>query len=202
MIDISRTVSPDALVYPGDPPVRIHPLCRIGPASAYNLLEVRTTCHVLTHVDAPRHFFEDGAAIDELPPERFVGEALVIAVNAPAVRPEHLPAGMRGLSLLFKTRHSGPWGAEFDTTHVYVEAGAAARIAASGANLVGIDYLSVDRCGDEAYPVHRALLGAGIPILEGLDLSAAAPGKYTLIALPLRLAGADGSPARAVLVPR
>jgi len=200
LIDISRPISPEALVYPGDPPVAMERLCRVGAGHPYNLTQLHCTCHILTHLDAPRHFFDHGAAVDELPPQRFVSEALVIPIEGPEVLPSHLPKAIGGLSLLFRTRHSGPWPPEFDTQHVYVSADAARRMAAEGANLVGIDYLSVDRCGDPDYPAHRLLLGAGVPILEGLDLAAAAPGRYTLIALPLRLAGADGSPVRAVLL--
>jgi arylformamidase len=200
LIDISRPIAPGALVYPGDPPVAIEPLCRLASGDAFNLSQLRFASHTLTHLDAPRHFFDDGAAVDELPPERFLGEALVVAVEGPVILPEHVPEEPRGLNILFRTRHSGPWSGLFDSSHVYVSADAARRMADGGANLVGIDYLSIDRAGDEDYPAHRALLGAGVLVLEGLDLAAAAPGRYRLIALPLRLAGGDGSPVRAVLL--
>ena len=200
LIDISRPIAPGALVYPDDPPVRITPLCRIAEGAPFNVSEFHCAGHILTHLDAPRHFFDDGAAVDELPPERFLGDALVVAVEGPMVLPEHVPAEPRGLNLLFRTRHSGPWSGPFDRSHVYIGADAARRMAAGGVNLVGIDYLSIDRAGDEDYPAHRALLGAGVLVIEGLDLAAAAPGRYQLIALPLRLAGGDGSPVRAVLL--
>lgn len=200
ILDISRTIAAGALVYPGDPPPRFTRLCTIGANSPINLLRFDFTAHVLTHLDAPLHFFPEGASIADLPPERFLSEALVVAVDGTAVEPHHVPENAHGLSLLFRTRHSGPWPPAFDSDHVYITAEAAARMAHEGINLAGIDYLSVDRHHDEAYPAHRTLLGAGIPILEGVDLAAAPPGRYRLIALPLKIAGGDGSPVRAVLL--
>lgn len=108
----------------------------------------------------------------------------------------------RGRHLLFKTRHSDTFDPRsFDEQHVYVTAEAAALAVERRVNLVGIDDLSVDRHGDETYPAHRTRLGAGVPILEGLDLGGVTPGLYPLTALPLRIARGDGSPVRAVLTP-
>lgn len=148
-------------------------------------------------------FFPEGDAVDEIPPQRFFGEAVVIEVDGPAVEPEHIPQSAAGLNLLFKTGNSKHWDApEFDTDYVYISAAAAETIAARGANLVGIDYLSADRFGDESYPAHHTLLGAGILILEGIDLSGVDSGRYTLIAVPLKISGGDGSPVRALLIPK
>lgn len=202
-IDISRTIEPGALVYPGDPPLEARPLCRIGPGSPFNLLELRWTTHFLTHLDAPLHFFEGAASVAEIPPERLIGQALVISVDGPAVLAEHIPASAAGVSLLFRTRHSSDWDPQiYDRDHVYISPAAARLMVERGVRLAGVDYLSVDRFGDEDYPVHRTLLGHGVLILEGLDLRSAPPGSYTLIALPLKIAGGDGSPVRAVLLPR
>jgi len=201
IIDLSRTIEPGALVYPGDPPLGMQPLCRIGPNSPYNLLELRWTTHFLTHLDAPLHFIEGGASTAGIPPERLIGPALVISVEGPAVLPRHIPESVQGMSLLFRTRHSSAWDSgAYDRDHVYVGPAAAETMVARGVNLAGIDYLSVDPFGDEQYPAHRILLGNGVLILEGLDLAAAPPGRYTLVALPLKISGGDGSPVRAVLI--
>ena len=201
-IDISRTISSGALVYPGDTPPSVHRRCDLGAGDPFNILEFQWSGHVLTHVDAPRHFFRDGDAVDEIPPERFMGEAEVIEVEGPAVEPTHIPQQATGLNLLFKTRNSDHWDApEFNPGYVYISAAAAGIIAQRGANLVGIDYLSADRFGDESYPAHHTLLGAGILILEGIDLSGVEAGRYTLIAVPLKISGGDGSPVRALLIP-
>ncbi len=201
LYDISRTIAAGALVYPGDPPISVRRLCRIGPDCPYNLQELLWTTHVLTHLDAPLHFVENGASVDQLPPARFLGEAAVVSVDGAAVLPEHIPDGAHGLSLLFRTRHSGEWSAkDYDCDHVYISRAAAQIMVQRGVNLAGIDYLSVDRFGDEDYPAHRILLGGGVLVLEGLDLAETPPGRYTLIALPLKIAAGDGSPTRAVLV--
>ena len=202
-IDISRTISAEALVYPGDLPPEIKPRYEMARGDPFNLQDLHWSGHLLTHLDAPRHFFPEGDAIDDLPPDRFVGPAEVIEVEGPAVLPAHVPQQSAGLNLLFKTRNSIHWDPRaYDTGHVYISAAAAEAIAARGANLVGIDYLSADRFGDGDFPAHHALLGAGVLILEGIDLSGVEAGSYTLIALPLKIAGGDGSPVRAVLVPR
>lgn len=201
LIDISRTISGDALVYPGDPAPRLERLQEIARGAPVNTLQLRWTTHLLTHLDLPRHFSDSGVAAPDIPVDRFIGPALVVEVEGAAVLPEHIPAQISGLNLLFKTRHSGAWDPlVYDTGHVYISAPAAREIARRGANLAGIDYLDVDRHGDADYPAHRALLSAGVLILEGIDLSGVEPGPYTLIALPLKIEGGDGSPVRAVLM--
>jgi arylformamidase len=205
LIDISRPIASGGLVYPGDPPLEVERLCTAGKDAPCTITSLGGwTTHFLTHVDAPLHFVAGGATLDDTPLERFAGEALVVEVEGDAVLPEHLPQGedLWGVAVLFKTRNSriDDWTV-FREDHVYVSAAAAARAVERRVNLVGIDYLSVDRHGDEAYPAHHTLLGNGVLILEGIDLAGVAPGRYTLVALPLRIAGADGSPVRAALIP-
>ncbi|MSV30119.1 MAG: cyclase family protein [Bryobacterales bacterium] len=202
IIDISRCISPGALVYPGDPPILAKSICTIGPDSPYNLTQLGWTTHILTHIDSPRHFLENGASLDDLPLRRFMGPAKVIEVDGDAVLARHIPIGVQGMNLLFKTRNSERWNpGGFDTQHTYISREAAEVMAESGVNLAGIDYLSVDRFGDAGYPTHRALLGGDVLILEGLDLAHVEAGEYRLVALPLRIERGDGSPVRAVLLP-
>ena len=204
LFDISRTISSDAPTYPGDPPLGTEPLCTIGEDAPCNITRLTGwTTHVLTHVDAPLHFIKDGASLDEIDLTRFVRAALVVEVSGDAIGPADLPpsAEIEGKSILFKTRNSNePTPGRFNEEHVWLRSEAAAELVASGANLVGIDYLSIDRYGDEDYPAHRVLLEANVLILEGVDLAGVVPGGYTLVALPLKIAGADGSPVRAVLL--
>lgn len=203
IIDISRTIADGALVYPGDDPVELERHWRIGPECPINMSRLSWTTHVLTHLDPPFHFFEDGLSIDEIPLARFTGEARVVEITGDSIGPDDIPPveSIQGRNLLFKTRHSAAFNSRhFDPHHVYLTPEAARMAVARGVNLVGIDYLSVDRYGDEAFPAHRTLLGAGVLILEGLDLSDASAGCYTLHAFPLKLAHGDGSPVRAILV--
>ncbi len=201
-IDISRTISPGALVYPGDPPILAHSFCTIGPDCPYNLTQLGWTTHILTHIDAPRHFLANGPSLDDLPLRRFMGMSRVIEVEGDAVLPQHIPPGVEGMNLLFKTRNSERWNPhEFDASHVYISREAAETMVESRVNLAGIDYLSVDRAADAEYPAHHSLLGGNVLILEGIDLSHVEPGAYHLLALPLRIERGDGSPVRAVLLP-
>lgn len=212
-IDISRPVQSGAAVYPGDPPVRLERVAAIGPGSPFQLSEISASVHLLTHLDAPAHFVPGGQTIDLIPLERFCGPALVVAIDGDAISAEAITAAldeqiaaagknidMAGLNLLFKTRHSSaPLPAAFDERHAHLTLPAARMLAEAGVNLVGIDYLDIEAPGDSNFLVHRTLLESGVLILEGLDLAAARPGRWTLSAFPLRLAGAEAAPCRAVL---
>jgi arylformamidase len=170
-IDISILLAPETPVWPGDPPFRIEREDK-GP---FVLSTVAMTVHTGTHVDAPLHFLPNGAAIDALPPDALVGEARVIRIeDAGDVR--------RGERVLIKGSEVPP-----ATARLFAE---------RGVRCVGVEGLTV---GD--FETHRILLGAGVWCIENLDLSAAAPGRYELVCLPLRIAGAEGAPARALLRP-
>lgn len=204
VIDISRTISPEALVYPGDAPLEMERVCEIGADCPFNLTRLGWSTHFLTHVDVPLHFFQHGASTDDIPLHRFMSEAIVIEVSGDVIVSEHIPseAIVRGKSILFKTRNSANFDPiQYDQNHVYLSGAAAETAVARKVSLVGIDYLSIDRHGDETYPAHRTLLSNDVLILEGADLSDVMPGHYHLIALPLKIAGGDGSPVRAVLIP-
>ncbi len=102
--------------------------------------------------------------------------------------------------MLLKTRMSGQMlKGGYQEDHVYLTVDAALYLAQAGIKLVGFDYLSIDRFGSADFPAHHALLGAGVVVVEGLDLSEVEPGEYDMACLPLRVAGGDGAPARVVL---
>lgn len=204
LIDISRTITPHATVYPGDPALTHTALFAIGPDCPFSLTGLNWSTHFLTHLDPPAHFIAGGATIDEIPLERFTGIATVVEVDETVIEPHHFHRQplAQGSAVFFKTRHSAQWSGsgEFERDHVYLSSAAAQEAVALGLNMVGIDYLSVDRYGDEDYPAHRTLLGNGILILEGLDLSQASPGQYRYCAFPLKIGKGDGAPVRAVLM--
>jgi arylformamidase len=101
---------------------------------------------------------------------------------------------------LFKSSNGDIWEpGVFRTDYVYISGRAARLLAARGAKLVGVDYMTVDKWADPEFPSHYALLGSGVVILEGLDLRHIAPGEYELVAFPLKIVGCDGSPVRAAL---
>jgi arylformamidase len=176
---------------------------RIASGEPYNVARITMGAHSGTHVDAPYHFLADGDTVDELPLEILIGKARVVEIGArDKIERSDLEAlDLRDdLRVLIRTRMSGQLRVpEFQEDFVYLTPDAATYLVQAGIKLVGIDYLSVERYGSKEFAAHHALLSAGVVIVEGLDLSAAEPGEYDMTCLPLRIVGADGSPARVVL---
>jgi len=157
-----------------------------------------------THIDAPSHFLSGGATLDALPIEATVGPARVIAIeDRESVKPAELQPHKlrRGERILLKTRNSDRcWKTRrFVKDFVFIAKEGAAWLVEGGVRTVGIDYLSVGGFKRDSVETHEILLGAGVWLIEGLRLAGVAPGKYDLICLPIRLRGAEGAPARAVL---
>ncbi|MBI4728007.1 MAG: cyclase family protein [Acidobacteria bacterium] len=196
------------MVWPNDPPVSVEPAHRIARGDVANVSLLRLGSHTGTHVDPPCHFIEGAPAVDAIPLDALVGPAVVADLRgvSGAIGPEDLerlalPEGTE--RLLFRTDNSEIWGrrpARFPDSYVALSPEGARWVLARGIRLVGTDFLSIERAGAPGHPVHVALLSAGIVILEGLDLSGVEPGSYTLLCLPLKVAGGDGAPARAVLM--
>ena len=217
IIDISRPLGATTQVWPGDPPVVIEPVARLeaGDPAAVSRLMLGT--HTGTHVDPPAHFIPGGATVDELPLEVLVGPAVVVEIPAPPgpldgqlLATLGIPAG--AVRILLKTGGregasgpasggAGPDAATAGPAAMFgpLSLDGATWLAGRGVALVGVDTLSIEPASTD-YPVHRTLLGAGVVIVEGLDLSAAPPGEYQLVCLPLRITAGDGAPARAVLM--
>ena len=203
--DISLPVATGGVTYPGSPEIRIWHEQAIAHGDAANVSALSFGSHTATHVDAPRHFIDGGRAVDELALERLIGPALVcefadhvMAIGEAELRKHDLGDRRR---VLLKTRNSALLGSrEFVPDFTYLAPDGAEYLVRRGVELVGIDYLSIERFGADAPRTHRALLERDIVIVEGLDLRRIPPGEYELICLPLKLAGLDGAPARAVLV--
>jgi arylformamidase len=203
IIDVTVPLSADVPVYPGDTRFQMEFTHRIGDGQPYNATRLTLGTHSGTHVDAPYHFLADGRTVDQLPLEILIGKARVAFVAArDKIERDDLEAlNLRDdIRVLLKTRMSGQLRvAEFQEDFVYLTPDAATYLVQAGIKLVGIDYLSVEKFQSRDFAAHHALLGAGVVVVEGLDLSAAEPGEYDMTCLPLRIAGADGSPARVVL---
>ncbi len=199
IIDISVPVSPSTVSWENESIPVIERVSSIEAGDGYNLSRLVLNTHTGTHVDAPLHFIEGGGSSDELSLDALVGPALVVdardvseEIDAELVAHE-LPAGCE--RILFSTRNSELWDQpSFSSDFVGISPQAASLLVERGVRLVGIDYLSVG-----APETHRELLSHGVVLLEGLDLRAVAAGRYRLVCLPLRVVGADGAPARAVL---
>jgi len=204
--DLSLPISPTMVTWPGDPAVRIEPRLRIARGHAANVSELYLGSHTGTHVDPPYHFDDSGVRVDELPLEVLIGRTWVYEFES---RGKIDVSDLQGnvpqdaVRLLLKTANSDLWGrgvTEFTPDFVVITTEAAHWIVQRGIKLLGVDYLSVERPGSVEHPVHHALLGAGVIVVEGLDLSSLESGWYNLYCLPLRVAGGDGAPARAIAV--
>jgi arylformamidase len=206
LLDVSVSLNENTTVWPGDPSLTRQPVCTLDKdGCAVTGLSLST--HTGTHLDAPRHFFKDGAPIDHLPTDLMVGPCRVLEVTseelieAADLQEEDLLGVER---LLFKTRNSRRrWMEEpFDPDFVALSPDAARLLVKAGVRLIGIDALSIGRSDEAGMEVHRILLGAGVWILEAIDLSRIKPGPYELHCLPLKIQGGDGAPARVLLRPR
>lgn len=203
-IDVSLRLSERLPTYPGNPPFKFEPVKRIAEGASSNVSAVQFGTHAGTHVDAPRHFFSDAPGVDRLSLDVLVGPGRVVhfpgssAVGVRQLEQVNLDGVTR---LLIRTDNSDRWASAdtFDPGFVYLADDGARWLVERGVQLVGIDYLSIEKFKAAGAPTHRALLGAGVVVIEGLDLSAVAPGDYEVICLPLKIGDADGAPARVVL---
>jgi arylformamidase len=205
--DISVSLRTGGLIYPGNPPISITAQQAISQGAGANVSRLDFGSHSGTHVDAPKHFFDDGAGVDLMPLDVLMGPCRLLAFSdaVMSIGEAELQAhDLTGVTrVLLKTRNSS-WLAsgstEFHPDYTYVAPDGAEYLAALGVQLVGVDYLSVEQFHSGHHRTHRTLLERGIVIVEGLLLSDPPAGDYELRCLPIKLAGLDGAPARAVLI--
>ncbi|TET33789.1 MAG: cyclase family protein [Planctomycetota bacterium] len=205
LIDISVPVREGMIVWPGDGGPRITRLRSLEEGSHSNFSGMECSLHTGTHIDAPLHFISGANSIDRVPLEVFIGPAQVLYfpdnefITADDLENSGLPDETE--RLLLKTRNSDWWKEgvmEFREDYVALTDDAARWVVEHGIKLLGVDYLSIDHQvhGKNA---HSILLGAGLVLLETINLSGVEPGEYELFSQPLNLIGAEGSPVRAVL---
>jgi kynurenine formamidase len=209
IVDLSHPITEDMPLYPGTPRPRLAPHHRLE-ADGYRERQITLTTHVGTHVDAPAHLEPDGATLDELPVERFVGRAAVIDAGpledgrVPVARFEDARARLAGCDIvLLRTGWSERWGTDAYLRGFPCLAPDAARwLVDQRVKAFGVDAISVDPMGDPELAVHHVLLGAGLVLIENLTGLAALPDDrpFTVCALPLPLTGGDGCPVRAVAI--
>lgn len=206
-IDVTATLDPARTpVYEGDAPMQFEFLKDMRKGDMLTLSVYALGAHSGTHMDAPMHFIADGAAIDQVALDPLIGAARVIEIpdSVRAIDSGELNRhDWRGATrVLFRTRSSlRGWmdAPEFQRDFAYIAPDAAQLLADAGVLLVGVDYISAEQFGAPEPRTHRILLGRGIPIVEGLDLRPVQAGDYDVIVLPLKVAGHEGAPARAIL---
>jgi arylformamidase len=205
--DISLTLSATLPVWPGDPRIELTQVASMDQGAEVNVTRLNAAVHIGTHVDAPHHFLNDGRTVENLPLEVLTGPCYVVqlpdgieAITAEVLERTEINKDMK--RILFGTRNSHLWAkgeTEFQTDFVAITEDGAEWLVERGVQLVGVDYLSVAPYSDPA-PTHHILLKAGVVIVEGLNLAQIIRGFYDLYCLPLKIAGSDGAPARAILI--
>lgn len=205
LIDVSMDIEEGMIHWPTDPGVAVKHFSSIKNGDSANNSEICCGTHTGTHIDAPRHFIENGIGIDGINPDLLIGPCRVVEVNSGIktiskdfLEPLNITKGER---LLFKTKNSlwiNDKDRNFHEDYVYVAAAGAKYLVEKGVILVGVDYLSVEGY-HIGHDTHMALLGAGIVVIESLNLFNAQPGKYRLIALPIKIKNSDGAPCRVLL---
>ena len=203
LIDVSVPLDGNLPTYPGNTPFSLEPIKRIDRGQSSNVSSLHMSAHTGTHVDAPRHFYVDGAGVEALPLEMLIGRARVIEVSGrKGIGPEELSAVdlSEDVRVLIKTPNSRLWGqSEFHPDYLGVTEAGAKHLVDRGVKVLGVDYLSVEEFKKPGAPAHHVLLGGGTIVIEGLNLRDVDPGVYEMLCLPLRIVGADGAPARVVL---
>ncbi|HEV8544250.1 MAG TPA: cyclase family protein [Verrucomicrobiae bacterium] len=203
-IDISVMIKPGMAHWPDNPEIRVERMLDMERGDVCNVSVLSMGSHTGTHMDAPLHFIRDGKSLDQMPPDATIGPCRVIEIkDKESIKVEEIQ-GQRikpGERILFKTPNSKKPSASdnFDENFVYISKEAAAYLAKAKIMTVGIDYLSVGGFKKDGVETHHALLGAGIWVIEGLNLARVKPGRYELCCLPLKVLKSDGAPARALL---
>lgn len=200
-LDVSVPIYAGMAHFPDNPPIEIDTLAHVERGDLCTLSRLAMGSHTGTHIDAPNHFLPGGAGAEEVPLENLIGPARVIEIKDPnAVKEQELRGHKLGARerLLFKTSNSELcWKtSQFVPDFVSIAEDAASYLADLNTLAVGIDYLSAG-----SPETHRTLLGAGVAIIEGLNLTGISQGRYEMLCLPLKIPGIDGAFARALLKP-
>src|SRR5215831_18700201 len=197
-IDLTVGIRDEMVHYPGDPPVELKQTKHLDRGDPATVSHLSLGVHTGTHVDAPVHFIGGAPGVDEFSIDAMIGPARVIEIldketcTAQDLAVHDIREGER---LLLRTSNSTRcWNVdEFVEDYAHLDTSAARMLADRRVRMVGIDYLSIGR-GSEGPEVHRILLGEGIVIVEGLDLSRVTGGFYDVVCLPLKILGGDGRP--------
>jgi arylformamidase len=201
--DISPTISAELPVWPGDTRFAASATWQIGDGCPVHVSRMTMTTHLGAHTDAPSHYDPAGASIEAVGLQPYIGPCRVIhCIGVRTVEPAHIAPALDGTPprVLLRTYERSPQGA-WDSTFPAISPAAIDLMAARGVLLVGTDTASLDPQDSKTLDAHHAVRAHRMAILEGVVLDDVAPGDYELIALPLKLAGMDASPVRAILRP-
>lgn len=201
IIDITQTLDSHTAPWPGDTPFTYKVNWSKETTGSVNVGEIRMSCHLGTHIDAPFHYDDNGAKIHELPLHGFIGQALVKEIKKDPIEITDLePLNFTGVTKLLIKTSAWKDKTTFPTTIPTIHPDVASYLKENGIDLVGVDLPSIDQLDSKGLDTHHAFQQHGINILEGIVLDDVTEGIYELIALPLKLKDADGSPVRAILI--
>jgi len=203
-IDLTAEITPNTVVFPGDPIFSTRPISSLGDESFFNLSEMCFGNHTGTHIDFPAHVQKGGKVSDDYSIKDFIGDGLIVDV------PENIGSITRSLIMsqpilandfvFFKTRNSSlSKQGDFTEKFVYIEPDAAKALIEKKVRIVGMDYISVDGFSSEELPVHNILLSNDVLIVENLELKGVEPGRGKFFIMPLNIPGMDGLPARVIM---
>ncbi len=201
--DVTIPIREGMVVWPGDDPVRIRRVKSMADGDRVNQSRIEMSAHSGTHIDAPVHFIDGTRGVDSISPSLLVGPVIVVEItgrkkiDAASLEETRIPDGVS--RVILKTDNVDLVGKDhFEEDFAYLTADGAKYLVSHGIKLLGVDYYSVAEFG-KGDEVHRILLSEGIVVIEGLDLRGVPVGMYRLMALPLKIAGGDGAPARVLL---
>jgi len=203
ILDVSMIIKQGMLSWPSDGPVKVERVRSMDAGERLNQSRLEMSSHTGTHIDAPIHFVRGGGGVDSLPLDILMGPALVVHIpHERSIGRKHLQEAdipQETERLLLKTDNSELLGeSEFSRDFSFLSPDGAEYLTDRGIRLVGIDYLSIAQYG-HGETVHFHLLSREIIVVEGLDLRGVPAGNYRMTALPLKILGCDGAPARVVL---
>lgn len=208
--DISRTLSNDLAEWPGDEPYRLRVTSEKAKGASVNLSAISMSVHNGTHADAMFHFDSDGEPIEKTSLQTYLGRATVVDLaqafleskEKHLITIEDLRSSAEAIAATSRVLvRTGRWSNStvFPRQIPVIAADVPAWLQKNGVRLLGLDLPSVDEIDSKSLQNHHALARAGVAIIESLELSNVAPGIYNFAALPLKIAGGDGAPVRAVL---
>lgn len=201
LIDISLSLNTETLTHPKEVPFQVEKQ-RDLEADGVATSKLTFATHFGTHVDAPAHFIKNGKGVDEVDLKSLIGPCQILKVTPEnnLIMKSDLEGRVNSKRVLLKTNNSNLLKRPYTKDYTSLSLEAAEYLIGSGVVLVGTDYIAIEAAGSPGHPVHTKLLENEVVIVEGLDLANVENGNYEIIVLPLKLAGLDGSPARAVLV--
>lgn len=201
--DISEPIATDTAVFPGDNPFTSESVMQMADGASCNVSTIRMSVHCGTHADAPTHYVEGAEDVSELDLSVYLGPCRLLdvtGIGSPSlVDPACLAGKLDGVERVVLRTKSTHDHTAFDPAFTALGPAAAQVLVDAGLRLVGIDVPSMDHATCRDLGAHHVLRSGRLGLLENLDLSGVPPGDYELIALPLKIVGADASPVRAVL---